>query len=263
MEGYDRTTYGEAFADVYDDWYADVSDVAATTSTLTELALDRRPTARVLELGVGSGRLAVPLAADHRLSVVGIDASPAMLALARDRDPDRRVTLIEGDMVADLPPGPFDLVLVAYNTLFNLTAVGEQARCFAAVADRLEPGGRFVVEAFVPDEPAPSGDVVAVRSMSTDRVVLSISRQDAARQIAEGQFVEFTEAGGVRLRPWSIRYATPHQLDAIADAAGFDLEARWADMTRAAPCDDDDRHVTVYRRRDHDRATIGARSRRS
>lgn len=257
MQGYDRTTYGEAFADVYDDWYADVSDVDATTRTLTELALVGAAdpgSARVLELGVGTGRLALPLATDDRLRVVGIDASAAMLAVLHDLDAERRVGTVVGDMVDDLPDGPFDLVFVAYNTLFNLTADGEQARCFAAVAERLAPDGRFVVEAFVPDEPAADGDVVGVRSMTADRVVLSIVRQRAAEQVAEGQFVEFTEAGGVRLRPWSIRYATPPQLDAYAAAAGLAVEARWADMDRSPYGPDHDRHVTVYRRRRDDLA---------
>ena len=264
MQGYDRTTYGEAFADVYDDWYADVSDVEATTRTLTELALGAATadgTATVLELGVGTGRLALPLAADDRLRVVGIDSSEAMLAVLHAVDTERRVTTIVGDMVDDLPPGPFDLAFVAYNTLFNLTAEGEQARCFATVVDRLSPGGRFVVEAFVPHEPAADGDVVGVRSMTADRVVLSISRQRADEQVAEGQFVEFTEAGGVRLRPWSIRYSTLQQLDAYADAAGMIVEARWADMGQTPYGPDHDRHVTVYRRHgdDHAGRAVGAR----
>lgn len=251
MQGYDRTTYGEAFADVYDDWYADVSDVDATTRTLTELALDGAAVparASVLELGIGTGRLALPLATDDRLRVVGIDSSEAMLAVLHRADAERRIETVLGDMVDDLPAGPFELAFVAYNTLFNLTDDAEQARCFAAVAERLTPGGRFVVEAFVPDEPAADGDVVGVRSMAADRVVLSISRQRAHDQVAEGHFVEFTEAGGVRLRPWSIRYATPQQLDRYATDAGLVLEARWADMSRTPHGSDHDRHVTVYRR---------------
>jgi SAM-dependent methyltransferase len=260
MDGYDATTYGRAFADVYDEWYEGVTDVESTVSTLTELALDRDgrvgewagERARVLELGVGTGRLAVPLATDARLEVVGVDTSEPMLDLLSIRDRDRRVETHLADMVDGLPDGPFDLVLVAYNTLFNLTGDGEQRRCFEAVAARLRPGGRLVVEAFLPDEPARDGDDISIRTMTADRVVLSISRQDAAGQRAEGQFVELTEAGGVRLRPWSIRYATPDQLDADALAAGLDLESRWADMARTPLGVDHDRHVTVYRRPRHD-----------
>lgn len=252
MEGYDETTYGEAFADVYDDWYQGVSDIDATVDTLSRLATDAsggRRDARVLELGIGTGRLAIPLAARHRdtLTVVGVDASPAMLGLLARRDTDQLVETHCADMVTGLPDGPFEVALIAYNTLFNLTGDGEQQRCFHAVAERLRPRGAFVIEAFVPD-PSLDGDDISVRSMSADRVVLSISRHAAADQRAEGHFVELTEAGGVRLRPWSIRYTTPADLDAMAERAGLDLTARWADMSQAPFDDDSERHVSVYHR---------------
>lgn len=251
MEGYDETTYGEAFADVYDEWYRGVSDIETTVATLARLAVDTtrtEPRARVLELGIGTGRLAIPLARAHRdaVSVTGVDTSPAMLDVLARRDTDGLVDVHEADMVTGLPTGPFDLVLIAYNTLFNLTGDGDQQRCFDAVAARLVDGGRFVVEAFVPD-PSRDGDDVAIRSMTADRVVLSVSRHHAPGQRAEGQFVELTEAGGVRLRPWSIRYTTPSQLDSMAAHAGFEVEARWSDMSGTAFDDRSERHVTVYR----------------
>jgi SAM-dependent methyltransferase len=248
MDGYDETTYGDAFADVYDDWYAAISDVEATTKTLVELA-DGGP---VLELGVGTGRLAVPLAVagrDRGVTVAGLDASQAMLDRLAARDPDRLVEPHLGNMAGPLPRGPYRLVVVAYNTLFNLTSPALQATCFREVATVLTPGGRFVVEAFVPDRTPPRSSDVSVRSLTADRVVLSVSRQDPGQQTAEGQFVEFTEAGGVRLRPWSIRYSTPAELDRMADAAGFDVEHRWSTFDRTAFHDDDQRHVTVFRRR--------------
>ena len=252
MEGYDETTYGEAFADVYDEWYESVSDVDATVATLARLArLAARAgaPARILELGVGTGRLAVPLARNHRddVHVVGVDTSPAMLERLRHRDPDGVVHAIEADMVAGLPDGPFELVFIAYNTLFNLTADGDQEACFRAVSERLRDGGRFVVEAFVPDPPR-DGDDISVRSMAADRIVLSITRQSASRPVVEGHFVELTERHGVRLRPWSIRSSTPEQLDAMAGAAGFALEGRWQDMSGTPFTTDSDRHVSVYRR---------------
>jgi hypothetical protein len=152
-----------------------------------------------------------------------------------------------GDMAGPLPPGPFQLVVVAYNTLFNLVTPTLQADCFRAVADVLAPQGRFVVEAFVPDASDERSSDVSVRSLSADRVVLSVSVRDPEHQLAEGQFVEITEAGGVRLRPWSIRYATPDELDRMAISAGFHLEHRWATFDRTPFDDDANRHVTVYR----------------
>ena len=256
MDGYDETTYGDAFADVYDDWYAAISDVDAATETLLELA----DGGSVLELGVGTGRLAVPLATagrDRGVTVAGLDASQAMLDRLAGRDPERLVARHLGNMAGPLPGGPHRLVVVAYNTLFNLTSPAMQASCFREVAAVLTPGGRFLVEAFVPDRSSSRSSSqsssrstdVSVRSLTTDRVVLSVSRQDPEQQIVEGQFVEFTEAGGVRLRPWSIRYSSPAELDRMADAAGFDVEHRWASFDRSRFHDDADRHVTVFRLR--------------
>ena len=246
MQGYDASSYGDAFADIYDDWYAGISDVDLTVVELLDLA----GSGPVLELGVGTGRLAVPLAEAGLamgVTVVGIDASEAMLARLAWRDPGRLVTAIHGDMRCDLPDGPFGLVFVAYNTLFNLTDEDAQARCFADVARRLRSGGRFVIEAFVPDDPPRRGDSVTVRSISADRVVLSISVADPDNQSAAGQFVEFSETNGVRLRPWSIRYSTPEQLDEYARAAGLALEQRWESFGRTPFDEDSTRHVSVYR----------------
>jgi SAM-dependent methyltransferase len=246
VRGYDHRSYGDGFADVYDEWYADVTDVEATVARLVELA---GPDGRVLELGVGTGRLAVPMS-DAGLRVVGIDASEAMLAKLAERDSARRVESLLGDMVDELPDGPYDAVLVAYNTIFNLTGDGEQQRVFRQVAERLSPNGVFVVEAFVPDFGDDDGSSeVSVRSMAADHVVLSVSVNRPEAQLAEGQFVQFTEAGGVRLRPWSIRWATPGQLDDMAAAAGLSLIQRMDDMTGAAFTHDSAQHVSVYRRR--------------
>lgn len=246
MRGYDDRSYGDGFADVYDDWYADVTDVDATVARMLSLAGSG---GRVLELGVGTGRLAIPMVAIG-LQVIGIDSSEAMLERLDARDAAGTVTAIRGDMVDDLPDGPFDAALVAYNTIFNLLDEAAQQRCFVEVADRLRPGGAFVVEAFVPDSRRPNGRTsdVSVRSLTVDHVVLSVSVDDPDRQRAEGQFVQFTESGGVRLRPWSIRWATPAQLDAMAADAGLTLAERSGDMSGEAFTDDSAQHVSIYRK---------------
>jgi len=245
VRGYDHRSYGDGFADVYDEWYADVTDVDATVSRLVERA---GPEGRVLELGVGTGRLAVPMAAAG-LRVVGIDSSEAMLAKLAERDHDRRVEAVLGDMIDDIPNGPYEAVLVAYNTIFNVLGVGDQLRLFHRVAERLTPDGVFVVEAFVPDfEQGDGSSEVGVRSMAVDHVVLSVSVNRPDEQLAEGQFVQFSEDGGVRLRPWAIRWATPGQLDAMAAAAGLELDERTADMAGTPFADGCDQHVSIYRR---------------
>lgn len=248
MRGYDHRSYGDGFADVYDEWYADVTDVDATVTRMVELA---GAGGRVLELGVGTGRLAVPMA-DAGLSVIGIDSSEAMLARLAERDPAGVVEAVRGDITSDLPIGPFDVVLVAYNTIFNLLGEHDQPRLFRHVAERLAPGGAFVVEAFVPESEGAHGATtsseVTVRSMAVDHVVLSVSVNRQDQQLAEGQFVQFSQDGGVRLRPWSIRWATPEQLDAMAAAAGLRLDARFAEMAGSAFTDDSAQHVSIYRR---------------
>lgn len=241
MRGYGPSSYGDGFADVYDDWYHGVSDIEATVRLVASRCSSSD--AAVLELGVGTGRLALPLA-DQGLRVTGVDSSAAMLERLTARDPDGRVTTVLGDMVDDLPDGPFDVVLVAYNTLFNLLSADRQRACFVAVAQRLVPGGAFLVEAFVP---APgSGSQVSVRSMTVDTVVLSASLLRADEQTAEGHYIEISEAGGIRLRPWSIRYCSPDELDAMAATAGLRLAARWEDVERRPFTADSERHVSCY-----------------
>lgn len=239
MDRFHDSSYGDAFADVYDDWYAGISDVEATVATLAALA-DGRP---VLELGVGTGRLAVPLAAAGA-DVTGIDTSTAMLDVLATKQ--SAVRAVQGDMVDDLPAGPFGLAFVAYNTFFNLVTAERQAACFRAVAGALDPGGMFAVEVAVPDPDRPAGGTVAVRSMAADRVVLSVDVHVPEQQRVDAQLIELTEAGGVRLRPASIRYAAPAELDAMAAAAGFELAARWEDFSQAPFVADSPQHVSVY-----------------
>ncbi len=255
MDGYTEATYGEAFADVYDEWYDGISDAPETVATLARLT---PPHAAVLELGVGTGRLAVPLAEALGAAgsvVHGLDTSPAMLARLSANDPARRVVAHPGDMVTAMPPGPFAVVFVAYNTLFSLRSEDRQRACFAAVARRLTSDGMFVVEAFVPGDDVVAPGAVTVRSMSTERVVLSVARNDPAVQQMHGHYIDITEVGGVRLRPWSIRYATPGQLDAMAHDAGLVLRDRWSSFA-CTPFDDDSvRHVSVYVRRSSAKAS--------
>jgi SAM-dependent methyltransferase len=255
VEGYDAATYGERFADVYDDWYASVTDADACVARLAALAADAA--GPVLELGIGTGRLALPMAA-MGFDVRGVDASPAMLDRLRAKPGAEALAVGEADLArlvaptrADDPPaGPrFALVFVAYNTLFNLTEAADQQACVTRVAALLADGGRFVVEAFVPpspEEPPGPSDGVAVRELTVDRVVLSVARHDAGDQTMTGQFVDISEAG-IRLRPWHLRYRTPAQLDDLATGAGLVLEHRWAGWRREPFDDSSTTHVSVYR----------------
>ena len=239
MEGYDASTYGDRFADVYDDWYGDLTDADACVALVGELAAG----GSMLELGVGTGRLAIPLAA-HGV-VVGVDSSASMLARLGAKPGGDAVECLLGDMARpDVGDRRFAVVFVAYNTLFNLIDPGDQERCLASAASCLAPGGSVLVEAFVP-EPGRVADAVSPRTITADRVVLSVSRSDPDRQEAMGQYVDITEAG-IKLRPWHIRWSTPEQLDAMAVDAGLVLADRWADWRRTPFHPDAQAHVTRY-----------------
>jgi len=252
--------YGDAFADVYDDWYAETFDTDTAVGTLAALA----GTGPVLELGVGTGRLAIPLAATG-LTVIGVDASPAMLERLRAKPGGSRVHPLLGDMgdlLDEAAPGPADavptrlgpdavgafaLVFAAYNTFFNLPTDDAQRRCLDQCARLLAPGGALVVEAFVPTDDDVPRTSLDVRHVHADAVVLTATEHDASAQVIQGQHIELTEAG-TRLRPWRVRYLTPDQLDDRAVAAGLARTERWGGWDGRDFDDSCDTHVTVYRR---------------
>jgi SAM-dependent methyltransferase len=249
MDGYGPSTYGEGFADVYDDWYGDVSDVDATVERVAALAA-ASGSRRVLELGGGSGRLALPLAA-RGLATWTVDASLGMVRRLRGKPGGDRVHAVVGDMAA-LPLSArarFGVVLCAFNTLFNLTTIEAQRRCLAAAADRIVPdGGRLVVESFVAsshDERDAAVGAVEPRHIGLDEVVLTVSRLDPASHTITGQHVQITEAG-IRLRPWMLRYLSPEELDALAAEAGLRLAERHAGWRAEPFTTDSPVHVSTY-----------------
>jgi hypothetical protein len=249
MEGYDASTYGERFAEVYDDWYGEVTDSEACADRLAALAAQAGG-GPVLELGIGSGRLALPLVA-RGVEVHGIDASPSMLERLRAKPAGAAVHATVGDMgelqLAD--PPAFAVVFVAFNTFFNLDSEAAQRRCLARVRALLAPAGHFVLEAFVPsdDVDAAARASLAPRRIAADEVVLTASLVDVAGQTISGQHVHLRESG-IRLRPWHLRYATPAQLDAMAGAAGLELESRFGGWHAEPFTEASTVHVSTYRR---------------
>lgn len=250
MTGYGSSTYGDSFADVYDDWYSDLADDDFVATVLAHL-----PTgpARVLDLGTGTGRLLERIAATRGdLALVGVDASEAMLGVARARASLATAHLSHHDFSVSLPDGPFHVVMAGYNTLFNLPDDAALSSCLGLVAASLADDGRFVVDCVMPPRDG-GGDHVGVRSIGADEVVLSVSRHDPATGRIVGQFVHFratsgdgaSTGAGMRLRPWSVRYVAPERLDEMASAHGLRLESRRGDGANGAPAT---RHVSTYSR---------------
>jgi SAM-dependent methyltransferase len=241
MADFGPETYGERVADVYDEWYKPV-DSAAEIALLTELAAG----GRVLELGVGTGRVALPLAANG-LDVHGLDASPAMVDRMRAKPGGDAIPVTIGDMADVAVDGKFALVFVVFNTFFQLYSQGAQLRCFANVASHLEPGGRFVMHAFVPDTSrVEAGEHLSVREVSLDRVRLDASVYDSKEQRVDTTQVRITESG-VRLVHAKLRFAWPPELDLMARLAGLELEQRWATFDKQPFTSSSAFHVSVYR----------------
>jgi SAM-dependent methyltransferase len=201
----------------------------------------------VLELAIGTGRVALPLAA-RGIVVEGVEASEEMVAKMRAKPGGATIPVVVGDM-ADVPvSGPYALVYLVYNTLFNLVREQRQRDCFRNAARVLAPGGAFVIETFVPD-PADfdRDEQVKVQDVTEDSVTLRLHRYDRAQQTFIRQTVTFSN-DGVHLFPFAMRYCWPDQIDEMAEAAGLRLTERYADWQRRPFKATSTAHVSVYRR---------------
>lgn len=233
----DDRTYNEACADVYDQWFGSCEEAAI--DRLAELA----GSGRVLELGIGSGLLALPLAA-RGIDLHGIDFSPAMVARLRAKPGGDAIPVTMGDFAEVAVEGTFSLIFVAYNSFFALQTQDDQVRCFQNVAAHLEDGGVFVLEAFVPQSANFSAGL-KVTAVTEERIGLKASEHDPVRQRLKSQHVVIRN-GEIRLYPVEVRYAWPAELDLMARLAGLRLRHRWSDWERGEIRADSARHISVY-----------------
>lgn len=242
MEGYAAATYGDVIADVYDQWYLSRLDPGAAVEMLGELA----GSGAALELGIGTGRVALPMAA-RGVKVSGIDASEEMVARLREKPGGQDVPVTIGDFADVDVEGSFSLIYVPFTTLFALESQAEQLRCLKNVASHLEPGGHFVMDAFVPDPSRfQNHQSVSVQHVAADHVMVDVARHDPVTQRIESSHVAIGREG-VRLYPVVVRYAWPAELDAMALVAGMELAQRYGDYDRSAFDAASVRHVSVYR----------------
>jgi SAM-dependent methyltransferase len=239
MDNYSESTYGERIAGIYDEWYQAYDPAAIRV--LSELAHD----GSALELGIGTGRIALPLQAAG-VNIHGIDVSPAMISRLRAKPGGENIPVTLGNF-ADLPvQGTFNLIYVLFNTFFALLTQENQLRCFKNVAKHLSSQGVFLIEAFMPDL-ARFTDRQTIRAISIDSDELRIdaSQLDPAAQTITSQHVELTGAG-VRLFPVKLRYVWPSELDLMARLAGLSLQQRWEDWERAPFSADSGKQISIY-----------------
>jgi SAM-dependent methyltransferase len=225
-EGFDSGTYGRSFADVYDRWYPDDDATAAAVDATAALAGSG---GTVVELGVGTGRLALPLARrGHR--VIGIDTSAEMLEVLSAKDPDGSVRAVRGDVAesSSWPPEPVDVVLAANNLLCNLPDADRQRRCVSLAAGVLRPGGSLLVEAFLPAPVDRRERRLEVREVTATGVTLIATDAEPGTGVVTGAHVELIDGRPPRVRPWRIRTASVDEIDRWADAAGLELAGRSA-----------------------------------
>lgn len=236
-------TFGRLNAADYDAWQ-DPGTTKASVALISDLA---GPEARILELAVGTGRMALPLAArGHR--VEGIEASPEMVAKLRDKPGGTAIPVTLGDMADVAVEGRFDHVFLVFNTLFNLTSQAAQVRLFRNVGARLVPGGTFLVETFVPEfEGFTQNQRMKVRGLGMESLWFEAVEHDPVAQVLRFQRV-WIEPGGVRLRPLVMRYARPPELDLMAELGGLRLRHRWGGWAREPFTADSRMHVSVWKK---------------
>ena len=235
-------SFGEAVAATYDDASDPMFDpgvVGPTVDFLAELAGD----GRALELGIGTGRIAIPLAA-RGVFVHGIDLSRAMTARLRAKPGGEGIGLTIGDFSTAKVDGTFRLAYLVYNTIMNLTTQAAQVACFRNVAQHLEPGGRFVIEVGVPDlRRLPPGERFVVFDGSERH--WGIDEYDVANQGLISHHFEI-RGGQIEKSAGPFRYVWPAELDLMAELAGLELRERWSGWMREPFMSESRSHVSVW-----------------
>lgn len=243
------TSY-DSYAKFYDSWHDRWPENAKSccVETLARIA----DGAEVLELGVGTGRIALPLAAAG-LNVSGIDNSEGMLAKLRAKPGAERLRVVRGDF-ADVPmEGTFGLIFVVLSFGYLLTQA-EQVRCFENVRRRLTPGGAFVIQTAMPGPGIFNGsgalddifDVPAEDTSQSDSVMLLCSKTDLLRQVIDQRVIVFAEAGP-QVYAHRRRYVWPSELDLMARVAGLTLQARWGGWNQAPFTSKSPTQISVYK----------------
>lgn len=244
MSEYDIETYGSKWAPYYDHVFANVDSEVAFL-----LPLAGSPP-RALELAIGSGRVALPLS-EAGVEITGIDISDDMISLLRAKPGGDGIEVIKGDFADVEVVGEFPLVYLPFNTLFALTTQERQIECFVNTSRVLEPGGRFVLDTFVPDVKRFDryGAYMNVSSISSAEAhAYELSIHDPVEQTVVSHQVRRLDDGTTVVLPVEIRYAWPAEMDLMARLAGLELEERWGWYDKRRFTEQSGQHVSVYRK---------------
>ncbi|MFK4099752.1 class I SAM-dependent DNA methyltransferase [Streptomyces sp. NPDC019531] len=234
--------FGESVAAAYDKSSAEMF-TADAVEPVVDLLAELAGQGRALELGVGTGRIALPLAR-RGVEVRGIELSRAMAERLRGKPGGDAVGVTIGDFASARVPGAFTLAYLVYNTIMNLTSQDAQVDCFRNVAAHLEPGGTFVVEVMVPElRKLPPGQRAVPFHVGEKR--LGFDTYDVATQAMASNHVKVEDGRGSF---WTIpfRYVWPAELDLMARLAGMRLRDRWEDWSRAPFTHESGKHVSVW-----------------
>jgi len=242
IENYAADTFGKLNAEDYDARH-DPGTTEEAVSLLFDLASGRR----TLELAVGTGRIALPLA-ERGLDITGFDASQEMIDRLNEKPGGPALAAFVADMAEVALPPDFGFAFLIFNTLYNLTTQEDQIACFRNTAAALQPGGHFLVEAFVPDPGRfDRGQSVRVRRIEDGEVTLEAAMHDPVTQLIEHQYVRLS-AAGPKLTPLPMRYAWPAEIDLMARLAGLELEARWGYWDRRPFTAESGMNISLYRK---------------
>lgn len=238
----DPAFFGDQWAGVYDDHYAWIDHTFAV-GFLAEATAG----GRALELAVGTGRVAVPLAA-RGVDVHGVEASEAMVARLRKKPGGKAIPVVVGDMATTPLGGPFEVIYLVFNGLFSLLTQERQIQCFRNVFNSLAPTGVFIIECFVPDlAHFTHGQRTVVRAVQEKSAAFEITLHDASTQRFTTQMV-MLDGDGMHLYPVALRYCWPSELDLMARMAGLRLCARYGGWDRRPYDSSSTGHVSVYER---------------
>jgi SAM-dependent methyltransferase len=241
-EDFDASAYGKFIAADYDDVYAKLS-WTDEVDTILRLA----DGGSVLELGIGSGRVALPLR-ERGVEVHGIEGSEEMVQRLHAKPGGADIPVTVGDFSSTELGRTFDVVFLTFNTIFALPSQDAQVDCFRNAARHLDAGGVFVIQAWIPDVGAfRNGRAMRPYEMSEGRVVMEVAELHPAEQRMETNKIFFDEKGA-RTFPANHRYAWPSELDLMARLAGMRLDQRWEDWSRAPFGDRSMSHVSVWRK---------------